>query len=96
MKIPQKLSVRSTMGRATALAVTMALVSGACVLGASPAAAAGDPLEVTGLRTDSLVNPLGLGSDAPEFSWQLRSDTRATVQSEYRIVVASTAPVTAE
>jgi len=91
MKIPQKLSVRSAMGRATALAVTMALVSGACVLGASPAAAAGDPLGVTGLRTDSLVNPLGLGGDAPEFSWQLRSDTRATVQSEYRIVVASTA-----
>ena len=96
MTTPQRSSAsigsrRSPFTSAAALGVSLLLVAGACTLGASPAAAAGDPLSATALRTDSLVNPIGLSGDDPGFTWQLRSDARATMQTEYRVIVSSTA-----
>jgi len=95
MTTPQRSSARSPLTKAAALAVSIVLVSGVCALGAGPAAAAGDPLSATALRTDSRVDPIGLGAEAPEFTWQLRSDARATLQTDYRIIVSSTADAAA-
>ncbi|TBN58271.1 hypothetical protein EYE40_13180 [Glaciihabitans arcticus] len=76
--------------RVAALALTMALIVGGTTIGAGAASAADAPLAAAGLRTDSLVNPLGINGDDPEFTWQLKSDTRATLQTAHRIVVSST------
>ena len=55
---------------------------------AIPASAAS--LEVIALRCEHLDNPLGIDAAQPRVSWQLRSDTRDTVQAAYQILVAST------
>lgn len=41
------------------------------------------------VRCEYLVNPLGIDAAAPRFSWKLRSDERAQIQSAYRICAAS-------
>jgi alpha-L-rhamnosidase len=40
------------------------------------------------LKTDSMVNPQGIDSLQPVFSWQLRSTEKNVVQTAYQIVVA--------
>ena len=47
-------------------------------------------IQVTDLRTEQLVNPLGLDIETPRFSWRILSDQRNTQQTAYRILVAST------
>jgi alpha-L-rhamnosidase len=45
-------------------------------------------IEVTTLRCESRVNPLGLDVATPRLSWQTKSDNRAFTQSAYQILVA--------
>lgn len=42
------------------------------------------------LRTNALINPLGIDTHHPTFSWQSDSETPGWMQSAYEIVVAST------
>lgn len=54
------------------------------------------PLTVTHLRVGGLENPLGFDEPQPRLSWQLRSGTRGTRQTGYRVLVASTAELLAQ
>ena len=76
--------------RVAALVLSMALIVGGTSLTAGDAVAADAPLAAGALRTDSLVDPLGINGDDPQFTWQLSSDQRATLQTAYRIVVSTT------
>ena len=42
------------------------------------------------LLCEYAVNPIGIDSVCPRFSWVLRHSARASIQSAYRILVAST------
>jgi hypothetical protein len=46
-------------------------------------------LSVTGLRTNSLQNPMGVSTTTPRFSWWSTSAQRADTQIAYQIQVAS-------
>ena len=48
-------------------------------------------LKVTNLLTENRTNPTGMDVLNPRFSWQLASDKRNTMQTEYEIRVASDA-----
>ncbi|MGH2948560.1 MAG: family 78 glycoside hydrolase catalytic domain, partial [Solirubrobacteraceae bacterium] len=48
-----------------------------------------DAVSVSGLRTNSLENPLGIGGDAPRLSWQLEAERRAVEQAAYQLRVTS-------
>ena len=39
------------------------------------------------LRTEYRVNPIGLTTKAPRFSWKLESDEKNTLQKSYHILV---------
>jgi alpha-L-rhamnosidase len=57
---------------------------------ASPARAAKrEDLRLTGLKTNFVVNPLGVEDHRARLSWQLVSSLRDTRQTAYRIAVAS-------
>ncbi|MEY4387315.1 MAG: hypothetical protein RLY20_2598 [Verrucomicrobiota bacterium] len=45
--------------------------------------------EVTALRCESRVNPLGIDATSPRLSWQLDADARDAAQTAYQILVAS-------
>ncbi|MCD8288126.1 MAG: family 78 glycoside hydrolase catalytic domain, partial [Porphyromonadaceae bacterium] len=47
------------------------------------------PVTITGLRTEGLISPLGIGTETPRFSWRLQSDEQNVRQISYHIVVAS-------
>lgn len=47
-------------------------------------------MELVSLRTEYLVNPLGLDIARPRFYWKLRSDRNGASQTAYRILVSST------
>ena len=79
----------SRLNRVAAIALTLSLIAGGTALGAGAAQAADAPLDTAGLRTNSLVDPLGIGAGDPEFTWQVRATERATLQSAYRVIVAS-------
>ncbi|MCA9310557.1 MAG: alpha-L-rhamnosidase N-terminal domain-containing protein, partial [Phycisphaerales bacterium] len=53
-------------------------------------------LRATRLRTESLVNPLGVEAAVPRLSWVVESRARGAVQSGYRILVASDPEILAE
>lgn len=44
---------------------------------------------VKDLRSEYLVNPLGLDAASPRLSWVVTADRRAEAQTAYRILVAS-------
>ncbi len=78
------------------------VVAGAVVAAILPAAAAtASPTadrapappapDVGNLRVNHLVEPLGLGLDAPVLGWQLSSDRRGVTQQAYEVHVASSA-----
>ena len=46
-------------------------------------------LNVENLRTEYLENPLGLDTGKPHFSWQLKSDSRSTLQQTYQVTIAT-------
>jgi alpha-L-rhamnosidase len=43
---------------------------------------------LTGLQTEYMTDPLGIGADQPRFSWKMESTGDAVSQSAYRITVA--------
>ena len=45
---------------------------------------------VVNMRTENMVNPMGIGTSIPRFSWQITSTKKGVVQTSYRILVAST------
>ncbi|MDP8218567.1 MAG: hypothetical protein P9M03_07570, partial [Candidatus Theseobacter exili] len=46
-------------------------------------------MQITHLRCEYLVNPLGIDVTNPRLSWVLESSTRGQEQTAYRIIVAS-------
>lgn len=46
-------------------------------------------LHVKNLTCEYLTNPVGIESQIPEFSWQIKSDEREQIQKAYQILVAS-------
>ncbi|MGH3352698.1 MAG: family 78 glycoside hydrolase catalytic domain [Nocardioides sp.] len=55
-----------------------------------PAQAAADSVPVVGeLRTNALVDPLGIATTAPTLGWQLESERRGVTQKAYQVRVAS-------
>ena len=50
---------------------------------------AADSIEVTDLRCEYLVNPLGIDVVKPQLSWKLESSVRGQKQSAYRLLAAS-------
>lgn len=52
-------------------------------------AAAVTPNAPTALKTENLVNPMGISGPNPRFSWINASSDRGWMQSAYRIIVAS-------
>ena len=46
-------------------------------------------VSVTGLRTEQMVDPMGLDTAVPRMSWRLESSQRNVMQTAYRILVAS-------
>ncbi len=71
-------------------------VPGASVAIAQDHAAPTDRLSVTDPRAEGLVDPLGLGTASPHFSWSVRSLQDRVSQGAYRIQVASTPEALAE
>lgn len=66
---------------------TAAMVAGFQNLGHAADQAA---CQVTRLRCEYLINPLGLDEATPRLSWQLDSPQRSQRQSAYQVLVAST------
>ena len=48
-------------------------------------------LDVTGLRTDDYRNPVGIDKSTVHFSWQLESEQRGVMQTNYSIQIATDA-----
>ncbi len=46
-------------------------------------------VNTTYLRTEQLVNPLGIDARQPRFSWRLESDQQSVMQTAYQVLVAS-------
>ena len=44
---------------------------------------------ITQLEVDKLINPLGLDSRNPDFSWRIKSDEYDLNQTHYQIFVAT-------
>ena len=47
-------------------------------------------VEVYNLKTENLVNPIGLYTDTPRFSWMGKSSKQGVLQQAYHILVSST------
>lgn len=45
-------------------------------------------LNISGLKTEYLSNPLGVDDANPEFSWVLNSENRGAIQTAYQIIVS--------
>lgn len=54
------------------------------------------PVQITNLRCEHRVNPLGIDQVLPRLSWQLDSNERNVKQTAYRIRVASTSELLAQ
>ena len=46
-------------------------------------------MNIVDLRTEYRVNPLGIATHTPRFSWRFSGDRRGARQTAYRILVAS-------
>lgn len=46
-------------------------------------------VQATNLKTENMVEPLGIATQTPRFSWQLVSTEKETMQTAYHILVAS-------
>jgi alpha-L-rhamnosidase len=47
------------------------------------------PIEIVQLKTHHMLNPLGIGTSTPRFSWLIKGEQRGVVQEAYQILVAS-------
>src|SRR5438552_2763968 len=72
---------RSSFGRV--VLVGLFLLVGGVSAGAAPG--------VAGLRTEYLLDPVGIDVTAPQFSWQMTSVERGAEQSGYQVQVATAA-----
>ena len=71
------------------------VLSSAMILGCGggfPAAAAepsasGAAVQILGLKTNGLVNPLGIDSETPVFNWKMMADRTGAKQTSYQIAV---------
>ena len=85
-------SARTSTRMVVSGALAFALVTGFVAFdGAINPAHADATAEVTALKTDSTVNPLGITSLEPSFSWQVASTARDVMQSSYEVRVAASA-----
>ena len=48
-----------------------------------------NPVQLSSLRCEMMTNPQGIGITHPRLSWVITSSERGTVQTAYRIMVAS-------
>lgn len=73
-----------------AMLIAFALVIPAVLpgIGNVPQVQAADKVTATDLRTEYVVNPMGIDVEKPRFSWSLESDNRGVVQESYRIYTA--------
>lgn len=53
-------------------------------------------VSVTTLRTEQMVNPMGLDTATPRMSWQLESSQQNVMQTAYHILVASSPELLAQ
>lgn len=56
----------------------------------------GNSVEVEGLRTEQLSDPVGIDVETPRFSWQINSSLHNVMQISYRILVASSEDILAK
>ena len=82
---------KKTTGLVAALGLSLALGSTAAVLPTLSAQAAPSDAGLVKLETNATSQALGLDDATPMLSWNIDSDERGTMQSSYRIVVATTA-----
>lgn len=68
--------------------ILMSVLLTASLSAALPLSAASH-VDVVKMRTENRVNPLGIGTSTPRFSWQITSDRKGVVQTSYQILVAS-------
>ncbi|HEY3504353.1 MAG TPA: family 78 glycoside hydrolase catalytic domain [Actinocatenispora sp.] len=73
----------------TGIAVGTATLASGLSLPSPAGAAPQSGLRVTGLRTDDLVDPLGIDDTTPRLSWYLTGGGRGERQTAYRIRAAS-------
>ena len=71
------------------LPVSLALLAMTLLAQESAPPDGGGGLLTSDLRCENLVQPLGVDSRAPRFSWKLQSVQRGQAQSSYRVCVAS-------
>ncbi|QGH33563.1 Bacterial alpha-L-rhamnosidase [Gracilibacillus salitolerans] len=50
---------------------------------------ASETTQISNLKVESIVNPLGLETQSPRFSWMMESDRKGQKQTAYQILVAS-------
>jgi alpha-L-rhamnosidase len=85
-------SLRARRAAAITVIVTGLLAGGLPLssAGAAPVEArvAGSGPTVTGLSLEHLVDPVGVGTSSPRFSWQATSPERGQTQKEYEIEVS--------
>ncbi|HML66080.1 MAG TPA: family 78 glycoside hydrolase catalytic domain [Dysgonomonas sp.] len=60
-----------------------------CVMLSIHVCKAEEKVRVADLRVENLINPLGLETTCPRFSWKLYSHKRNLIQEAYRVIVAS-------
>src|SRR3954447_23153115 len=75
--------------RPRAVAMTAGVAVVLLLGGAAPTWAAGT--QATDLETNANATPLGIDDATPTLSWRLQSTDRGTLQTSYRVVVATTA-----
>ena len=46
-------------------------------------------VQIGSLLTENKMNPIGLGTTAPRFSWKIVSEKRGTVQTAYEIKLSA-------
>ena len=46
-------------------------------------------IEVTGLQTEQLINPMGIDTAEPSVSWRIESSAKDVRQTAYQILMAS-------
>lgn len=74
------------------ISLSLAMLIGASGINPGMAFAEGLGVEIVALKTEGLVNPLGVETQTPKFSWNYNetdSSLRGFKQSAYRILVAS-------
>jgi len=70
--------------RVIAMMLTASLLAGVPIF---PQAEAASDVTVYGLKTEDLVNPVGIDNPNPVFSWKMQSSVLGQCQTAYRIVV---------